>query len=109
MGGGGAPGPLLDRGGLEQPDGHQCRAVLAGGQPVALIGGDVARIPVAGRQLPVVEGRIAPAAEQLPEIARRVRDLSMEYAGAKQLGGRPLDQNALFASSKPDLRQPKAR
>lgn len=31
-------------------------------------------------------------------IARRVRDLSMDYAGAKRLGGRPLDQNALFTS-----------
>ncbi|WP_279571265.1 acyl-CoA dehydrogenase family protein [Streptomyces hainanensis] len=31
-------------------------------------------------------------------IARRARDLSMEYAGNKQLGGRPLTQNAVFAA-----------
>ena len=31
-------------------------------------------------------------------IARRVRDLSMDYAAARSLGGRPLQQNAVFAS-----------
>ncbi|TDC24556.1 acyl-CoA dehydrogenase [Streptomyces sp. 8K308] len=31
-------------------------------------------------------------------IARRARDLSMEYATSKRLGGRPLTQNAVFAA-----------
>jgi alkylation response protein AidB-like acyl-CoA dehydrogenase len=31
-------------------------------------------------------------------IARRVRDISMDYAGSKQLGERPLQQNAVFAA-----------